>query len=342
MHAILGIGDNTVDVYVDQGMQYPGGNAVNVAVQARRARARAGYLGCLGRDALGRLVHDSLVAEDIDISHLRWIDGPNARSPIAHRDGDRVFLGGKPGVRGQYALTAADDAYVGLYDLVHTSVHSDLDAEMPRLRQHARLLSYDYSEHWRRPGKAETFRSVDIAFLSAPKADAAECEDLMRWCAEQGPALVVLTRGVQGSMAYAGGVVHTQGPCPATVVDTLGAGDAFIGAFLVAWLSARDPGAALAAGAAQAALACGYKGGFGHGVPAPQDANANTSDGRRTCSVGTSLPGQRPWPPPPPCRVRTHRARSSCPSCTSGRSPCTSATSNAWSGSSRRRTRMSP
>ena len=32
---ILGLGDNTVDTYVDAGLQFPGGNAVNVAVLAR-------------------------------------------------------------------------------------------------------------------------------------------------------------------------------------------------------------------------------------------------------------------------------------------------------------------
>ena len=74
---ILGIGDNTVDIYVDQGMEYPGGNAVNVAVLARRLGAETSYLGCLGRDALGDLVHECLVAEGVDVSRCRRIDGPN-------------------------------------------------------------------------------------------------------------------------------------------------------------------------------------------------------------------------------------------------------------------------
>ncbi|PZP42886.1 MAG: fructoselysine kinase [Azospirillum brasilense] len=267
MPRILGIGDNTVDVYVDDGMQYPGGNAVNVAVQARRAGAEASYLGCLGRDALGELLHGALVAEGIDISMVRWRDGPNARSPIAHRDGDRIFLGGKPGVRGQYELSEADDAFVAAHDLAHTSVHSDLDVELPRLKRHAKLLSYDYSERWTRPGKADTFRHVDIAFLSSPRAGQVECEDIMRNCAGSGPKLVVLTRGIRGSMALWQGEISTAGTQPTQVVDTLGAGDAFIGAFLVAWLRRRDPQAALEAGAAHAALACGSKGAFGHGAP---------------------------------------------------------------------------
>lgn len=268
MPRILGIGDNTVDVYVGEAMQYPGGNAVNVAVQARRSGAAASYLGCFGRDELGRLLHDSLVAEGVDVSRVRWIDGPNARAPVLHRNKDRIFLGSRKGVRGQYGLTPADDAFIAAHDLAHTSVHSDLDQDLPRLRRHARLLSYDYSEHWRRPETPETFRYVDIAFLSMPQGSEAECREVLRWCAAAGPSVVVMTRGARGSVALAGGAEFTAGIVPATVVDTLGAGDGFIGAFLAAWLATRDAQAALEAGARLAAAVCGFKGGFGHGVPA--------------------------------------------------------------------------
>jgi fructoselysine 6-kinase len=38
---LAGLGDNVVDRYVNEGMMYPGGNAVNVAVHARRSGAIA-------------------------------------------------------------------------------------------------------------------------------------------------------------------------------------------------------------------------------------------------------------------------------------------------------------
>ncbi len=41
MVRVLGIGDNTVDIYVDQGVQFPGGNAVNVAILTGREKGRA-------------------------------------------------------------------------------------------------------------------------------------------------------------------------------------------------------------------------------------------------------------------------------------------------------------
>ena len=63
------------------------------------------------------------------------------------------------------------------------------------------------------------------------------------------------------------GRFYAEGIRPTTIVDTLGAGDAFIAAFLVAFLKNSDPKAALAAGAENAARACAYQGAFGHGQP---------------------------------------------------------------------------
>ena len=265
---ILGIGDNTVDIYVDQGMEYPGGNAVNVAVLARRLGAETSYLGCLGRDALGDLVHESLVAEGVDLSRCRRIDGPNPWSRIRHDGNDRVFAGSNPGVRGRYGLGPADEAFIAAHDLAHTSVYSELDSELARIKRHAPLLSYDYSEHWNRPGIEETFPHVDAAFLSCPGRDDEDVRTVMRRCAERGVGVVVATRGQTGSCALAGGRFFVEGVRPAEVVDTLGAGDAFIAAFLVSYLDdPADIAAALAEGAENAARACGHKGAFGHGRP---------------------------------------------------------------------------
>lgn len=276
MVRLLGIGDNTVDIYETEGMQYPGGNAVNVAVQARRAGATASYLGCFGRDALGRLVHDSLVAEGVDVSHVRWIDGPNPWSRIRHDGTDRRFVGSNRGVRDRYDLGARDATFIAAHDVVHTSVHSDLDRRIAWLREHARVLTYDYSEHWQRPGVAATLAFVDIAFLSASGRGEAECEALLRMAHARGARMAVATRGPAGAGAFAGGRFVAVPALPARVVDTLGAGDAFIAAFLVAWATGCELATCLARGVELAAVACTTRGAFGHGVPIG-DVNNNST-----------------------------------------------------------------
>jgi fructoselysine 6-kinase len=267
MPRILGLGDNTVDTDVTAALQFPGGNAVNVAVLARRAGALAGYLGCIGDDAAGQLVHDALVAEGVDISRLRIREGVNARALIAYEDGDRHFLGSRPGVRGQYALEVEDFGYIAGFDLTHSSIFSDLDAELLRIRSAAPLLSFDFSSFWTDRLLQRFLPLIDIAFLSAPDADDAICARLLRDCIGYGAKLAVVTRGAWGAVAADRTGVFQQSALPTKLVDTLGAGDGFIAGFLVAHLRHKAMPAALHAGAGLAARVCTWRGAFGHAAP---------------------------------------------------------------------------
>ena len=49
---LLGLGDNVMDAYLFRGELYPGGNAANVAVLAKRAGAeKSGYIGWMRKRA---------------------------------------------------------------------------------------------------------------------------------------------------------------------------------------------------------------------------------------------------------------------------------------------------
>ena len=95
---ILTIGDNVVDQYPDLGIMFPGGNAVNVAVHARRCGAESAYLGVLGTDGNGDVVRRSLEAEGVGTRYLRTVPGPNAFAVVRVVDGDRFFESGEVGV----------------------------------------------------------------------------------------------------------------------------------------------------------------------------------------------------------------------------------------------------
>jgi fructoselysine 6-kinase len=263
---ILGLGDNTVDTYVDAGLQFPGGNAVNVAVLARRRGAVASYLGCLGDDEGGALIFDALTREGVDLSRCRRIAGANARARIAHEGGDRRFIGSSPGVRARYDLGDEDFAFVARHDLTHTSIYSELEAALPRIAEAAPCLSFDYAERWTEDRIASTAPDVDIAFLSYPRQPDAACEDLLARCAASGIEVAVVTRGAAGAIACVNGRITRQAIVPTTVVDTLGAGDGFIAGFLLAHLRGAQTADALAAGADYAAEVCTWQGAFGHGA----------------------------------------------------------------------------
>jgi fructoselysine 6-kinase len=267
MPRILGLGDNTVDTYVDAGVQYPGGNAVNVAVMTHRLGASTAYLGCVGDDDGGQLILKALRTEGVDISRVRTRHGANARAYIGHVDGDRQFIRSGPGVRADYQWEEADFDYVGGFDHVHTSIYSDLGGTFPRIAASARSLSFDASNRWTKDNMRPFLPHARYVFLSAAELTEVDCVTVAESFLAQGPEAIVVTRGSEGALGFAAGEQYRQRALPTEVVDTLGAGDGFISGLLVALLSGQDLKSAMASGADFASRVCGWSGGFGHSAP---------------------------------------------------------------------------
>ncbi|MDF0542205.1 PfkB family carbohydrate kinase [Sphingobium sp. H39-3-25] len=273
MIRILGLGDNTVDTYVNAGVQYPGGNALNVAVMMSRLGAVCGYLGCVGDDEGGRVLRAALEAEGIDISRMRVRPGANARAYIGHVDGDRHFIKSGPGVRSDYGWEDDDFAYVRSFDHVHTSIYSDLREALARISASAQSLSFDMSDRWDADYLRKVAPHARFLFLSASHLSEDEVHALADICLSYGPEAVVLTRGKYGAFAANASGRILQPALPANVIDTLGAGDGFISGFLTAILAARPLNEAMVNGALFAAQVCGWSGGFGHAAPWTGDPN---------------------------------------------------------------------
>ena len=259
---LLTLGDNVVDRYLERGVLYPGGNAVNVAVHGRRCGAGAAYIGAVGTDLAGRAVLDALVAEGVDTSMLRVVEGPNASADVRVVDGNRVFDHGDPGVS-RFVLTPADFAAVAAAAIVHTGECSMVEDQLPDISAAAPRLSFDFSE---RPHDyiAEHARLVDIAIRSLPLATVDEAVHEARRIQDLGPSLVAVTMGAGGAVALQGEqVVYAQAPA-APVVDTLGAGDAFIGRFLSGLIAGTPLTTLLGAATAYASSTCATFGAFGY------------------------------------------------------------------------------
>ena len=61
---LIGIGDNVVDYYKDQGKIYPGGNSLNVAVMCNRLNdEQSSYIGIVGNDGAADHVLEVLKKE---------------------------------------------------------------------------------------------------------------------------------------------------------------------------------------------------------------------------------------------------------------------------------------
>ena len=108
----LGLGDNVVDRYEHIHTMYPGGNAVNFAVYAKKCgAARSAYMGIFGNDAAAEHVIASLEDEGIELDKCEQMIGENGAARVTVVDGDRVFLGSNEGgIRGdaRYVLDRFD------------------------------------------------------------------------------------------------------------------------------------------------------------------------------------------------------------------------------------------
>lgn len=148
------------------------------------------------------------------------------------------------------AIAAADLAVVDLGELGRLVLEA---MSMPPLSQTPLwmdLHDYDGSTAFHEP----FLRAAEGVFMNDDGTD--DPWRLMASCLDRGPSLAVCTLGATGAIALeADGTRHEVAAAPATVVDTNGAGDAFMAGFLAARLRTEPVAVALRAAAEQARLA---------------------------------------------------------------------------------------
>ncbi|NQD88389.1 sugar kinase [Paenarthrobacter sp. CM16] len=281
---VIGFGDNIVDRFLDRKVMYPGGNCVNVAVFARRLGVESAYLGVFGSDPLGTFVRDAIDAEGVDTSRCIIRDGLNGVTEIKVVDGDRIFLGWNQGgvtTSDPFVLDDEHLNYLASAQLVHSSVYSASENQLPALRSAGTLVSFDYSSEPERRTDAylaQTAPYVDLALLSCGNMTVAAVENDLKRVHAAGVSLAVGTRGQSGAVMYDGERFLTQAAAatdPLRFADTMGCGDAFLAGLVVSLLSSgwsrsyRPPveacRKALVRGAGSAAAQCYVEGAFGHG-----------------------------------------------------------------------------
>jgi fructokinase len=241
----------------------PGGAPANVAVVLSRLGVRAALISKLGDDPFGQFLRDTLAAENVELRGL--IGSPGVQTPLAFVGSSG--LSGRTFVfyHGGMADTLLKPEEVDCELIAHASIFHfgsvTLAAEPSRsatleavrcAREHGLLVSFDPNvrlELWDSPRRAlESITGalplVDVVKISADEvefltgtSDPAEgCRRLRRL----GPSLAVVTLGAAGCY-YDAGVAAGEVDAPkVSVVDTLGAGDAFMAGLLAGITGASD------------------------------------------------------------------------------------------------------
>ncbi len=275
---VLGLGDNVFDVYENQKVAYPGGNAVNVAVNAARLGAKAAYLGNIADDTAGELMVAVLEKERVDLTRCQRPAGSTTKCCIESViNGERHWKRNELGDRwaGPLVLTENLVTYAALFDAVFTSCNAKIPREIAKLEGIPGVVVFDFGEKekYRAPEYlGKVLAAVDIAQFSM---SGLARDRVLEEVARMGIGCIVLiTRGSEPPLLIAGDEIYEGMRNEGTIVDTMGAGDAFVTALVIELLgSGWHKGATLEADVAHRALdaaarhareACSHTGAFGH------------------------------------------------------------------------------
>ncbi len=258
------VGDNCIDFYLPPiNLRYIGGNALNTAVYLRRSGIPTAYLGVVGEDADGEMTLRKLRQESVDVSHVKILPGKTATTHILLNDvGERQFVYEYFGPQPILELDEATLQFIGRQSLIHTTWAGGTLTYLPRFWHAANaVVSLDYGERFKPEFLDRTIEFVHWAFFSMEQGQRIQAESFAVSVFERGPRLVVVTLGVGGSLAYDGALVY-QPAVSIETVDTLGAGDAYIGTFLAARLAGLNLLEGMRQASQVAARTCTHFGGW--------------------------------------------------------------------------------
>jgi len=241
--SIVCFGDNCVDLYDSpRKRRFVGGNALNAAVHAKAAGCAVSYVGAVGRDDNGRAVLQKLTEKGIDARHVQVFDTETAWTKVAYHGTERVFAEEFLGPVSQFELTQEVLDYLFSHTLIHNTWQGGTEHNLPLFKREGKsLLSMDFGERYSREFLDLCIPFVDIAFFSTDTSSAPDAEAFARGMHPFGPDYVVVTMGKHGSVvSRKNGDTWFAPIAPAKVVDTLGAGDTYIGTFLAAFVR-REP-----------------------------------------------------------------------------------------------------
>lgn len=245
-----------------------GGKGANQALAAARAGALPVFLGAVGADANGRALQDALGSGGVDVANLTVVDdAPTGIALITvSRDGENSIVVA-PGANAHLttdAVLTALDALTGPETVLLAQLEVRLEvvataAERVSAGGGRVVLNLSPS----REVPAELLAICDPLVVNeaeARNAGAASIESIedARAAAASlaaGSRSVVITLGGDGAVwASPEGSGHVAAP-RVTVVDTTGAGDAFVGALAAELADGAELAAAVARGVAAGAAA---------------------------------------------------------------------------------------
>lgn len=266
MPAPLLFGPVSIDRWVDEGLDLPGGGVFNIAVQWARAGMPFRLLSRIGHDD-GAVIQVALARHHIDALPSLVQPGRTATIDVTIRADRQPWMDHfDPGVWAEVTLTDDDVAALRAAGRVHAVMVDPVIRSLTALHDDGGLDGVEVSldlldmRHLDDERTDRLLAIADLAFIGWQGAEDDPRLERIATTAAAHRTLVIVTLGSAGMLALDGRdgtrVRHHIKPL-AVLGTTVGCGDAFAGGFLRSWWrdAPGDIDAALAAGAAEGAAA---------------------------------------------------------------------------------------
>lgn len=252
------IGETVIDL-VDPGdgsacIAHQGGGPMNIAIGLARLGNRTAFFGRMSRDPLGTVLYRHMERSAVELGHVIRAGEPSTIALVELTAGQARYEFSVLGTADfqwsadEVAALPAGAPVVHFGSLTSWQAPGDeaVNQRMAQLRADgSALISYDPNARPTLQGdpasaRAKVARSAPLAHVIKASADDIDylydgqdpASAAERWL-DGGAALVVVTAGPDGATAWLPGQPPVKRPAfPTTVVDTVGAGDAFMSGLL--------------------------------------------------------------------------------------------------------------
>jgi len=216
--------------------QQPGGKGANQAVAAARLSGRSRMVGAVGQDDAGRTLLDAMAGAGVDIHSVSRVDAATGTALVlVDSDGENQIVV-CPGANGSVAL---DGVSFGGEEALLCQLEVDQDVVLEAARRAPGFFALNAAPA--APILPELLERCDLVIVNETEYELIP--------ALKNASLVAVTYGGEGSAIFVDGERAAEAPAVKVtdIANTIGAGDAFCAALVLALQSGLDYGHALAA-----------------------------------------------------------------------------------------------
>lgn len=269
---LVTVGDLVVDILLDarlpvtadqhqtaKSLRFEAGGACTTILAARNLGLHVAALGTIGDDLQGRMLLDILDDAAFDASALMIPPGSTTTTVVALTDsaqGEHVFLGHygagadiELSEAAEARLAAADAVFIPGYTLIETRLSPLVAGVCDWLAGHDSRLYFDVGPFAHQMTQAQVDQVLplchallltedEIPFVAAGACGLDACR---RLCRQYAQLTIALKLGARGCRILSRDLDIVCGGFAVDVVDAVGAGDAFAGAYIWAELNGYSP-----------------------------------------------------------------------------------------------------